>query len=80
MEREFERLYLKHIKDKQLDEYSHRTTLMVCLAAATYKVLDVEVGNTELIREVIRTNLGGWAPGRVGGCGVGALFPVICNL
>lgn len=40
VEREFEVLYDRHIKSRQLDEGAHRSMLMCCLSIATYRVLN----------------------------------------
>ncbi len=43
VEREFEVLYGRYIKDQPLEEGTHRSLLMVCLAVATYRILIDEV-------------------------------------
>ncbi|KAF5843701.1 hypothetical protein DUNSADRAFT_10875 [Dunaliella salina] len=58
VEAEFEHLYNKYVKDKPLQPGDHRSMLMCCLAVATYRVLNDEIEDTRLVREVIRTNLG----------------------
>mmetsp|Transcript_21951 Transcript_21951/g.37548 ORF Transcript_21951/g.37548 Transcript_21951/m.37548 type:complete len:422 (-) Transcript_21951:1620-2885(-) len=42
----------------QLDAGAHRAMLMCCLSIATYRVLQNEIEDTRVIRDVIRTNLG----------------------
>ncbi|KAJ9516052.1 hypothetical protein QJQ45_024482, partial [Haematococcus lacustris] len=59
VEQEFEGLYTKYVKGQQLDEQSQRSLMMCCLAIATYRVLNDELGDTKMVREIIRTNLGG---------------------
>ncbi|GFH08849.1 uncharacterized protein HaLaN_03880 [Haematococcus lacustris] len=59
VEHEFEGLYTKYVKGQQLDEQSQRSLMMCCLAIATYRVLNDELGDTKMVREIIRTNLGG---------------------
>ncbi|KAG2455050.1 hypothetical protein HYH02_000875 [Chlamydomonas schloesseri] len=61
VEREFEVLWEKYIKDKNLQGTAHRGMLLCCLAIATHKVLRYESGDDELVKEVVKTNLGGVA-------------------
>eukprot|EP00798_Chlamydomonas_sp_ICE-L_P030810 gene30810-35841_t len=59
VESEFEILYARYVRDKALDEGTHRAMLMACLAVATHRVLIDEIGDPIFVRDVIRTNLGG---------------------
>ncbi|KAG2440285.1 hypothetical protein HXX76_004396 [Chlamydomonas incerta] len=61
VEREFEVLWEKYVKDKNLQGTAHRGMLLCCLAIATHKVLRYESGDDELVKEVVKTNLGGVA-------------------
>lgn len=63
VEREFEGLWERHVKDKGLQGTAHRGMLLCCLAVATHRVLRYESGDDELVREIVRTNLGGMAVG-----------------
>ncbi|GLI59344.1 hypothetical protein VaNZ11_001206 [Volvox africanus] len=63
VEREFEVLWVRHVRGKGLEGVAHRGMLMCCLAIATHKVLMYETGDDALVREVVRTNLGGTAVG-----------------
>jgi len=58
VESEFEHLYNKYVKDKPLQPGDHRSMLMCCLSVATYRILNDEIEDTRLVREIIRTNLG----------------------
>jgi len=58
VEREFEGLYQKYVAGRSLDEATHRATLLTCLSIASYRVLNDELGDTKLARDIIRTNLG----------------------
>lgn len=61
VEREFETLYNKHLKDSGLKGMEHRSMLMMMLAIATYRIL-----NDEVRREVayaqrgVHTLYGAW--------------------
>lgn len=58
VEKEFEQLYDKYLKTSGLSEGEHRATLMVLLSLATYRVLNDEITDPALVRDVIRTNQG----------------------
>ncbi|KXZ41685.1 hypothetical protein GPECTOR_320g26 [Gonium pectorale] len=61
VEREFEELWERHVRGRGLQGVAHRGLLLCCLAIATHRVLRYETGDDELVKEVIRTNLGGVA-------------------
>ncbi|EFJ40437.1 hypothetical protein VOLCADRAFT_108158 [Volvox carteri f. nagariensis] len=63
VEREFEGLWERHVRGRGLQGTPHRGMLLCCLAIATHKVLLYETGDEALVREVVRTNLGGTAVG-----------------
>ncbi|GFR45696.1 hypothetical protein Agub_g7112 [Astrephomene gubernaculifera] len=63
VEREFETLWERHVRDKGLKGTAHRGMLLCCLAIATHRVLRYETGDDELVKEIVRTNLGGMAVG-----------------
>ncbi|GLC42691.1 hypothetical protein PLESTM_001365300 [Pleodorina starrii] len=63
VEREFEGLWERHVRGRGLEGTAHRGMLLCCLAVATHKVLLYETGDDTLVREVVRTNLGGTAVG-----------------
>jgi hypothetical protein len=49
VEKEFEGLYIKYVRDKKLDDQAHRSMLMCCLSVATYRILNDELGDTKLV-------------------------------
>lgn len=49
VEREFESLYVKYVRDTKLDDQAHRSMLMCCLSVATYRILNDELGDTKLV-------------------------------
>jgi len=58
VEREFEGLYNKYLKQSTYKDTEHRAMLMLLLSIATYRVLNDEVPDPGLVRDVIRTNQG----------------------
>ncbi|GAX83293.1 hypothetical protein CEUSTIGMA_g10719.t1 [Chlamydomonas eustigma] len=58
VEKEFEVLYERYFMGSDLKGVEHRAVLMVCLAVATHKVLSEEIGDPNVVREIIRTNQG----------------------
>jgi hypothetical protein len=53
VEKEFEGLYIKYVRDKKLDDQAHRSMLMCCLSIATYRILNDELGDTKLVGRVL---------------------------